>query len=40
MSRRRTQTFECLGESAITWFFIGLMVIAATAGLFGQVAAG
>jgi hypothetical protein len=40
MSRKRTQSFESLGESAITWFFIGMMMIAATAGLLGHMVAG
>lgn len=37
MSRRRTQALEGLGDSAITWFFVGLLLIAAIAGLLGQV---
>jgi hypothetical protein len=38
MPRRRTQALESLNDSAITWFFVGLLVIAAIAGLLGQVA--
>ena len=37
MSRKRTQTLEGLTDSAITWFFVGLMLIAAIAAAFGQV---
>jgi hypothetical protein len=28
------------GENALTWFFAGLVIIAAVAGLLGQVVAG
>lgn len=38
MSRRRTQAIESLSHSAVTWFFVGLLMIAAIAGLLGQVA--
>lgn len=38
MPRRRMQAPESLNDSAITWFFVGLLVIAAIAGLLGQVA--
>ena len=31
MSRKRTQTLEGLTDSAVTWFFVGLMLIAAIA---------
>jgi hypothetical protein len=37
MSRKRTQTIEGLTDSAITWFFVGLMFIAAIAAALGQV---
>jgi len=37
MSRKRTRTFEAYGDSAVTWFFIGLLLIAAIAGVFGQM---
>ena len=37
MSRKRTQTLEGLTDSAVTWFFVGLMLIAAIAAAFGQV---
>jgi hypothetical protein len=40
MSRKRTHSIEGLSDSAITWFFVGLLLIAAIAGLLGQVAAG
>ena len=40
MSRKRTQTLESYNDSAITWFFVGLMLIAAIAALFGQVVIG
>ncbi|MCZ7594528.1 hypothetical protein [Hyphomicrobium sp.] len=40
MSRKRTQTLESLTDSAITWFFVGLMMIAAIAAAFGQVVGG
>jgi hypothetical protein len=40
MSRRRTQTLEGYGDSAITWFFVGLMLIAAIAAVLGQVGIG
>ena len=44
MSRKRTQTLESYSynytDSAITWFFVGLMLIAAIAALFGQVGIG
>ena len=37
MSRKRTQTLAGLTDSAVTWFFVGLMLIAAIAAAFGQV---
>jgi hypothetical protein len=40
MSRKRTQTLEGLTDSAITWFFVGLILNAAIAAAFGQVASG
>lgn len=40
MSRKRTQTLESLTDSAITWFFVGLMMIAAIAAAFGKVVGG
>lgn len=39
MPRKRTQALESLGDSAITWFFVGLLLIALVAGLFGQLTA-
>lgn len=38
MSRKRTQTIGASGDNALTWFFVGILVIAAVAGLLGQVA--
>jgi hypothetical protein len=40
MSRKRMHSIEVLSDSAITWFFVGLLLIAAIAGLLGQVATG
>ncbi|MEO8420378.1 MAG: hypothetical protein ABI457_04220 [Hyphomicrobium sp.] len=37
MSRKRINTLESLSDSAITWFFVGLMLIAAIAAVLGQV---
>lgn len=37
MSRKRTHDLESYSDSAITWFFVGLMLIAAIAALLGQV---
>jgi hypothetical protein len=37
MSRRRTQSLESYSDSAITWFFVGLLLIAAIAAVLGQV---
>jgi len=37
MSRKRTRTIEAYGDSAITWFFVGLMLIAAIAAVLGQI---
>jgi len=38
MPRKRTQTWESVSDSAITWFFIGLLMIAAIAAVLGQIA--
>jgi hypothetical protein len=41
MSRRRSQAIETFyGDNALTWFFVGMLVIAAVAGLLGHVALG
>ncbi|WP_290999944.1 hypothetical protein [Hyphomicrobium sp.] len=40
MSRRKSPIVNSHPENAITWFFAGLLIIAAVAGLFGQVVAG
>jgi len=40
MPRKRTQALASLSDSAITWFFVGLLLIAAIAGLLGQVGIG
>ncbi|WP_280173518.1 hypothetical protein [Hyphomicrobium sp. NDB2Meth4] len=37
MSRKRGHTLESLNDSAVTWFFIGLLMIAGIAGLLGQL---
>jgi hypothetical protein len=37
MSRKRVQALGGLSDSAITWFFVGLLVIAVIAGVLGQV---
>jgi hypothetical protein len=37
MSRRKGPITADLSDNAITWFFAGLLIIAAVAGLFGQV---
>jgi len=37
MPRKRIQTWDTLGDSAITWFFIGLLMIAAIAAVLGQI---
>ena len=40
MSRKKTQTLEGLTDSAVTWFFVGLLFIAAFAAAFGQAVSG
>jgi uncharacterized membrane-anchored protein len=40
MSRKRSHTLESVSDSAITWFFVGLMLIAAIAGVLGQIGFG
>jgi hypothetical protein len=40
MSRRKGPIATDLSENAITWFFAGLLVIAAVAGLLGQIVSG
>lgn len=37
MSRKRNQTIAAYGDNALTWFFIGMLIIAAVAGLLGNV---
>jgi hypothetical protein len=37
MSRKRSQTIATYGDSALTWFFVGILVIAVVAGLLGHV---
>ena len=37
MSRKRMQAPDGLSDNAVTWFFVGLLVIAAIAGVLGQV---
>jgi hypothetical protein len=38
MSRRKSPIHHDQSESVITWFFAGLLIIAAVVGLLGQVA--
>ncbi len=38
MSRRRSHVIGMYGDNALTWFFVGMLVIAAVAGLLGQIA--
>ena len=40
MSRRRSPVISSSGESAMTWLFAGLVLIALIAGFIGQVGAG
>ena len=40
MSRRRSPIITNSSEAALTWFCVGLVVIAIVAALVGQVAAG
>lgn len=37
MSRKKSQVIENASDSALTWFFVGMLVIAAVAALLGQV---
>jgi hypothetical protein len=37
MSRKPSQTVEAYADNAMTWFFVGLLLIAAIAALLGQV---
>jgi len=37
MSRKIANALENLNDSAVTWFFVGLLLIAAIAGLLGQL---
>jgi len=40
MSRRKSPVISSSAESAMTWFFAGLVVIALVVGLVGQIGAG
>ena len=40
MSRRKEPVVTDFPENAITWFFAGLLIIAAVAGLLGQIVSG
>ena len=40
MSRKRTMSIESVTDSAITWFFVGLVLIAAIAAVLGQAGIG
>jgi hypothetical protein len=37
MSRKRSQSIATHGDNALTWFFVGILVIAVVAGLLGHV---
>jgi hypothetical protein len=37
MSRKPSQSITATADNAITWFFVGLLLIAVIAGLLGQV---
>jgi len=37
MSRKPSHTVEAIADNAMTWFFVGLLLIAAIAALLGQV---
>lgn len=37
MSRKPSHAVEAIAGNAMTWFFVGLMLIAAIAALLGQV---
>lgn len=37
MSRKRGHAIVNYGDNALTWFFVGVVVIAVVAGLLGQV---
>lgn len=36
MSRKPSHTVETNADNAMTWVFVGLLLVAAVAGLFGQ----
>jgi len=40
MSGRRSPVISSFGESAMTWLFVSLVLLALVAGLVGQVGAG
>lgn len=40
MLRRKSHAIVSYGDNALTWFFVGMLVIAAVAGLLGQIAVG
>jgi hypothetical protein len=40
ISRRHRDTIASYGDNALTWFFVGMLVIAVVAGLLGNVGAG
>lgn len=37
MPRRRNHTIAAYGDNALTWFFVGMLIIALVAGLLGHV---
>ena len=40
MLRRRSQFAASFADNALTWFFVGMLVIAVVAGMLGQASAG
>ena len=40
ISRRQRDAIASYGDNALTWFFVGMLVIAVVAGLLGNVGAG
>jgi hypothetical protein len=40
MSRRHNESTAAYGDNALTWFFVGVLVIAVVAGLLGNIGPG
>jgi hypothetical protein len=40
MSRRRNELIAPYGDNALTWFFVGILIIAVVAGLLGKLGPG